>query len=119
MDARAGAEVDHVVGLADGLLVVFDNDNGIAEVAQLFKGGEQTVVIALVQADAWLVEHVEHAGQARADLRGEPDALRFAAGERAAFAVEGEVVEPHIDHKAETRADFFEDVAGDVRLLRG
>ena len=49
---------------------------------------EQSRVVALMQADAWLVQHVENAGQSRADLRGEPDALRFAAGERAAFAIQ-------------------------------
>ena len=107
VDARAGTEVDHVVGLADGLFVVFDDDDRITEIAQLFKRGEQAVVITLMQTDARFIEYVEHAGQARADLRGQPDALRFAAGERAAFAVERKVVEPDIDHKRNPRADFF------------
>ena len=40
---------------------------------------EQPVVVALVQPDRRLVEHIEHAGQPRADLRGEPDALALAA----------------------------------------
>jgi hypothetical protein len=37
---------------------------------------QQAVVVALVQADGRFVEHVHHAGQAGADLRGQPDALR-------------------------------------------
>jgi hypothetical protein len=41
-------------------------------------------VVALVQADRRLVEHVEHADQAGADLGGQPDALRLAAGQRGA-----------------------------------
>ena len=44
---------------------------------------DQLRVVALVQADRGLVEDVEHADQARADLGREPDPLRLAAGERA------------------------------------
>ena len=46
------------------------------------------MVVALVQADARLVEHVEHADQAGADLGGEPDALRLAARQRAGAAIQ-------------------------------
>jgi hypothetical protein len=77
--ARAGPDVDDVVGLADGVLVVLDHDDRVAEVAQPHQGVDEAVVVALVQADRRLVEHVEHADQARADLGGQPDALRLAA----------------------------------------
>jgi len=33
----------------------------------------------VVQADGWLVENVENAAQLRSNLRGEADALAFAA----------------------------------------
>ena len=80
--AGAGAEIDHVVGGADRLLVVLDDDDGVAEVAQARQRAEQRAVVALVQADRRLVEDVEHAGQVRADLRRQPDALPFAARQR-------------------------------------
>ena len=51
VDARAGAEVDHVIGGADGVLVVLDHDHRVAEVAQAFERFQQPVVVALVQAD--------------------------------------------------------------------
>ena len=75
VDAGAGADVDDVVGLHDGVLVVLDDDHGVADVAQVLERHEQALVVALVQADRRLVEHVEHAGEAGADLRGEADAL--------------------------------------------
>jgi hypothetical protein len=37
-----------------------------------------------MQPDGRLIEHVQHAAQLRADLRGQADALRFAAGSVAA-----------------------------------
>ena len=46
-----------------------------------FERVEQRVVVARMQADGRLVEHVEHAAQVRAELRGEPDALGFAAAQ--------------------------------------
>ena len=49
---------------------------------QAFERVEQLAVVALVQTDARLVEDVKHAHQRRADLRGETDALIFAAGKR-------------------------------------
>ncbi len=79
MDAGAGADVDHVVGGADGVLVVLHHDHGVAEIAQPLEGLQQPRIVALVQPDRGLVEHVEDAGEAGADLRGEPDALALAA----------------------------------------
>ena len=59
--AGAGSEIDDVVGGADRLLVVLDDDHGVAEIAQPRQRREQLPVVALVQADRRLVEHVEHA----------------------------------------------------------
>ena len=70
--AGPGADVDQVVGGADGGLVVLDHDQGVAEVAQPDQGLDQPVVVALVQPDGGLVEHVQHPGQAGADLGGQP-----------------------------------------------
>ena len=86
MDARAGADVDDVVGGAHGVLVVLDDDQRVAEVAQAAERREQLVVVALVQSDGGFVEDIQHAHEARADLRGEADALRLTAGERRAGA---------------------------------
>ena len=80
--AGAGAEVEQVVGAGDHFAVVLDDQQRVAQVAELLQGVEQPAVVARVQADRRLVEHVEHAAQAAADLAGQADALRFAAGER-------------------------------------
>ena len=72
-----------------------------------------------MQADAWFVEHIKNAGQAGADLRREPNALRFAAGERAAFAIEREITEPDFDEKLQARFDFAHHFGDDRALLLG
>ena len=110
---RPGPDVDDVVGGADGLLVVLDHDDRVAQVAQPLQRGDEALVVALVQADGGLVEHVEHADQAAADLAGQADALRLSAGQGAGRAGEGQVVEPHIEQELHALAHFLEDAVGD------
>ena len=77
------------------------------------------MVVALVQPDRRLVEHVEHADQAGADLGGQPDALRLAAGQRGRGAVEREVVQPDVDEEAEPGVDLLEHPLADQLLAVG
>ena len=78
---------------------------------------EQPAVVARVQPDRRLVEHVEHAEQARSDLRREPDALRLAARERAGRAIEREVVEPDVEQEAQPLADLARGSRSAMRAL--
>ena len=68
--------------LRDHFAIVLDDQQRVAQVAEFFERAEQPAIVARVQADRRLVEHVEHAAQAAADLAGQANALRFAAGER-------------------------------------
>ena len=86
VNARAGAHIHDIVRAAHGILVVLDHDDGITEVPQVLQGRNELVVVTLVQADAGLVQHIEHAGQCTADLGGEADALALAAGQSASRA---------------------------------
>ena len=96
MHASAGAHVHTVVGGTDHVFVVLHHQHAVANVAQVFEGVDQAVVVALVQANAGLVQHIHHTGQARANLRGQANALRFAARQRVGAAVEAQVGQAHI-----------------------
>jgi len=117
VDAGARAYIKDMIGGADRVLVVLDDDHGIAEIAQALERLEQARVVALMQADRRLVQHVEHAGQARADLRGKPDALALAAGQRAGRARQREIIKPDIDEELQPLADFLEHAHADFILL--
>ena len=69
-----------------------------------------------MQADARLVENIKHADQARADLGRQPNALRFAAAQRAALAIEREITQADIFQKPEPRANFLDDLVRDFLL---
>ena len=112
--ARAGADVDDVVGAADGVFVVLHHHQRIAHLAELVQGVEQDGVVARMQADGGLVEHVANALQVAAELGGEADALRLAAAERGRAAVQREVVETHFFEESQAAFDFGQQVARDV-----
>ena len=117
--AGAGAEVEDVVGFADGVFVVLDDEDGVAEVAEVFERVDEALVVALVQADGGFVEDVEDAAEARADLRGEADALAFAAGEGGGGAVEREVAEADGVEEFEALDDLALEAVGDDAVAAG
>ena len=63
--ARSRPQIDEVVGLAHRLLVVLDDDDRVAEAAQALERRDQLGVVALVQADRRLVEHVQGVDEVR------------------------------------------------------
>ncbi len=94
--AGTRAHVDQVIGGPHHVLVVLDDQDGVALVAQPLECPDQLVVVPLVQPDGRLVEDVEHAHQAGPDLRRQADALRLAARERAGGTVEGQVADADV-----------------------
>src|SRR5699024_2099336 len=84
-------DVDDPVRGADGVLVVFDHDEGVAEVPKPHERVDEAPVVTLVQAARRLVEDVEDSGEPGADLGGQTDALGLAAGQAPGHAVQGEV----------------------------
>src|SRR6202030_2416048 len=115
----SGAEVNDKIGAPDGLFVVFHDEYGIADIARLLEGSEQPMVIARVQADGRLVEHIEHASKARANLSGQANALRFAAREGRGRTVQTEIAQPDFEQEIQPLGDFRERAAGDFALTQG
>src|SRR6202011_5958355 len=74
---------------------------------------EQTCVVALVQTDRRLVEDVHHAGEPRADLRCQPDALRLAARQRFRRTVQRQVIEADVVQELQPADDLLDDLVGD------
>ncbi len=105
--ARGRPEVHHPVRGQDRVGVVFDDQHGVAEVAQSLERVEQAVVVARMQSNGGFVQNVEHAHQARTHLGGESDALGLPPRKCGGGAAEGQVVESHVHQKVEPLDDFF------------
>ncbi len=100
--ARPGTDIDHPVGRPDRVLVVLHDDQRVAEVLQPYQRFDQSVVVALVQPDARLVQHVQDADQSGTDLCGQADPLRLTTGERARRPIERQVVQPDVDQEPQS-----------------
>ena len=61
--AGTGPDVENVVGRAHHLRLVLDDEHRVADVAQVLEDADQPRVVARVQADRRLVEHVQRADQ--------------------------------------------------------
>ena len=118
--ARTWAEVNRRESAAlDRLFVVLDDEHGVAEIAQALRACGSAAVVALVQPDARLVEHVHDAAELRAELAREADPLGLAAAERRPRAPEREVVEPDVEQELEAVADLAQRPLGDDLLRPG
>ena len=116
--AEAGrrTEIQQVVRTLDHFAVVLDHQERVAQVAELFQGIEQAAVVAGVQADRGLVEHVEHAAQSAAHLGRQADALHLAARERGGGPGQRQVVQTHVDQELQPIANLARHLAGDFLL---
>jgi hypothetical protein len=105
-------QVNQIVGRANGLLIVLHHQHRVAEITKLSERGEQAPVVALVQANGRLVEHVQHPGQLRSDLRGQADPLSFSTGQRGSASAKRQVADPHVHQKLQPFANFLDDAGG-------
>ena len=66
-----------------------------------------------MQPDGRFVEQVEYASEAGADLRGEADALGFAARKRRCAAVEVDIPKADALQKSKAGTDLLQQLSGD------
>src|SRR5579863_6649726 len=71
----AWAEVDYVICGGDHFQTVFDDEAGVAKIAQAAQDIDQAAGVAMVQPDGRLVENVKNAAQLRAEQRSQAQAL--------------------------------------------
>ena len=80
-----------MVRAPDRVLVVLDDDQSVAGGGELIERVEQHGVVARMQPDGRLIEHIADALQVRAQLRGQTDALRLAARESRRGAIQRQI----------------------------
>ena len=62
VDAGTGADIHNIIRLAHRILVMLHHDQGVAKVAQTLHRSDQLIIVTLVQADARLIQHIQHTG---------------------------------------------------------
>ena len=117
--ARAGAKLDDVIGRPNGLLVVLHHNDRVADIAQAAERLNHLDVVFGMEANRRLVEHVEHAHQARANLRRKANALGLAAGEGPRPAREAEIIQANAHDEIEPQHQLAHDLLAGLLPLHG
>src|ERR1700676_214439 len=112
--AGAGPEVNDMVGCAHHVSIVFDDNYGVAEIAELFEDADQSSGIAAVEPDGWLVENVTSSNESRSQAGGQLNALRLATREGRGEPVESKVIEADVIQELEPLPDLDQDFVGDL-----
>ena len=69
-----------------------------------------------METDRRFVQNVEHTAQIRAELRRQPDSLRFAAAQGFGGTPKCEITKPNVFHEAQPLANLGNDISGDGLL---
>ena len=94
--SRAGAELDEVIRAAQHLRVMVDEHDGVAVRDEIVHDADEPFDVGRMEADGWLVEHVEDARCVVAHGARELRALAFTCRKRCSRAIEREVAEAEI-----------------------
>ena len=116
VDPGTGTDVHNVIRRPHGVLVMLHHDHRISQIPQPFQGGNQLVIVPLVQTDAGLVQNIQHPHQGGANLGGKPDPLAFAAGQCACCPGQGQIGQSHAAEESQPGIDLFDDQPGDHLL---
>ena len=95
----AGTDIHNPVRCAHGVFVVLYHDQGITQVAQALQSIDQSRIVALVQTNRGLVQHVEHPHQPRTDLGGQANALGLSSRQSAGGARQCQIVQTHVQQE--------------------
>ena len=95
-----GAEIDDKVRTLDHLLIVLDYDESISEIPEILERADELNVVALMEADAGLIQDVKHPNELRADLSGQSDTLSFPTREAPRRTIQGKIIESHVQEKS-------------------
>ncbi len=71
------AHVDDIVGTEYGLFVVFNDNERVAQVAQMLQRIDQPLIVPLMQSYGRFIKDVHDTHQRRSYLGSKPDTLGF------------------------------------------
>ena len=110
------SDIHQVIGSANGVFIVFHNHQRVPQITEPLEGGEQTIVVPLVQTNARFIEHVQHSGETGTDLSRQSDSLRLTTGQRHRRPIEAQIVETNIQQKTQSHADLAQHEVSDLHL---
>ena len=72
--------VDDIVRIEDHIFIMLHHQNGISDIAEVFQGIDQTLIVALMQSNARFIQDVQYIHQLGSNLGSQTDSLGFSSG---------------------------------------
>ena len=107
MRPGARSDVHNIIRRPHGIFVMLHHKEGIPQIPQILERGKQLVIVSLVQPDRRLIQDVTDATEPRSDLGCQPDALRLPSRKGGGCAGERQIIQSHVNQKADSRPDLF------------
>jgi hypothetical protein len=79
MDSGTWPDVDDMVTLSHDILIMFDDDDGIADIRQTLQIGDEHIVVTRMETDRWLIENIDDPLEPSSYLCSESYSLRFSS----------------------------------------
>src|SRR4051794_18778320 len=105
MEAGFRTHINKMIGGQHNIFIMLHYQYTVPYITQIFQGCDQSLVIALMQANGWLVQHISDSLQLRSDLCCQADPLRFTPAERAGRTVQCKVSKSYIQQKLQAFTD--------------
>ena len=116
---RSRSKIDDAIRRSNRVLVVFDDEHGVPQVAQRFQDINQPLRVTRMKTDRRLIQHVQRTDQMRTKRCRKLNALRFSAGKRGRQTIQRQVIQPNFIQELQARADFLEDLFRNFPLAFG
>ena len=113
MLARVRPHIDDPVRLPDHVEIMLDHEQRITRRLQAVQRAQQRFGVGRMQAGRRLVEHIHHAKQIRAHLRGQAQPLQLARRQGGRAAVQAQVAETQVQQHLEPAGQVLRDALGD------
>ena len=95
MLTRTWPNINDPIGGANGVFIVLNDHHCVTQITKSNQRFDETMIIALVQANTRLVQYVQRSHKSGTYLASQPNALCFSARQCCCCARQREVVEPY------------------------
>ena len=109
-----GPHIDKQVGGPHYLLIVFDDNNGVAQVAKALQDRDKSLSITGMQTYRRFIEYIHRTHQRTAQGGHQIDSLTLAAAQTVRAAVQGQIGQTHVGNIAKPRQHLVYGLAGNI-----
>src|SRR5437660_5057802 len=114
--ARPRTDVNELVRRQHHFRFVFDNQNGVPDIAEILEYANESRIVARVQANRRLVENVKRADQRSSQVGRKLNSLRFSARQSRSEPVESQVLKTDVDQELQPASNLVEQTARNFHL---